>query len=191
MRVALVMVVALLSVLAAACGDRDGADPGAVPGPETSRTQDGSTPVAQGLTMAQARNRVRHLTGQVLEAFGGAGLTPTHAYGRYTTCTDDGSAWSYDGNGRAEVVAGRPTDAAEILETALIGTDWAITSSDRRPSGRLTVRAEQAGYALKVDAYADQPFVLLQVFGPCMDASEEQRATYDGTAPEDIQLPEP
>lgn len=80
------------------------------------------------------------------------------------------------------------TDGAEVLETSLVGAGWAISSSDRRPSGRLTIRAEQEPYALEVDAYADQPFVLLQVFGPCLNADEAQAAAYDGTGSEDIAL---
>lgn len=61
-----------------------------------------------------------------------------------------------------------------------------LRAAQREASG---VGFVTAWVSARDDAYADQPFVLLQVFGPCLDADETQASTYDGAGPEDIALP--
>jgi len=112
-------------------------------------------------------------------------------------CTDDAVGWEYSAHSRNDLAAGHmgSRQLAEQILSALESIGWRpIDRENWAQNGimdlgdRWIVRAVRDDLEIAVNAYATEPYVLVQVFGPCLPTTPEQREAYAATGSEPIEL---
>ena len=162
-----------LVLMTTACGD-SGQGPEAVPSGEQP-------------TMEEARAEVLEQTPLLVDALKELGLTPAFARGRYGQCTDDAAGFAYDVSGRLDL-PGEPGDPlAASITGALEASGWTVDGQADRGE-RTIVNADQGHLRASVSEYSDQPFVLVEIAGPCLPVSEEEAERYRATDNDDLEL---
>ena len=153
---------AVVLVLAAGCGD-DGGRP--VDG-ETSRQE-----------LTRQRIDVRAAGHDLLAALERrlSGSTRTGS-GQYRGCegafNDQYGSFQYLAQGRVDT--GGPVSEAD-LEAVLEAEGFTAARPSDGPGGQRMLRATKEGITAVLTAVDDQPYVLLDVSGPCIDVPEDQR----------------
>ncbi|MEJ7689238.1 MAG: hypothetical protein WKF76_01725 [Nocardioidaceae bacterium] len=168
--------ITLLIVLAACSPQSEPPDDG------PSQTPNGSP--ADQPTLRQSREQVRTTTQDVLELMVSdkgplAVAKPALAFanGAWTACTDDLVAWAYDGSGRVDLGSGESAvDLLEAVRRAVESQGWVYDPHPAAADPETSVTARKGPHLLRVRAYDGQPFVLIEVSGPCLEASSAQQA---------------
>ena len=192
----LLTVVALLALVAGVAGcvpgsDGDPDDPSTPP--TESTTGSGSQP-----TMEQTREQVRSTTQDVLELIvsdegplASAKPSLAGAYGNWRSCDDDLVTWSYDGDGRVDLGSGDSgLGFLREVRRAVEDQGWVYEPNPVSADPATSLTARKGPNLLRVQAYADQSFVLVSVLGPCIEPTTEQRADLETSRKsEPLELP--
>ncbi len=192
----LMTVIALMAVFTnlAACG---GGGPG--PGPdERSTPTDSTAGTGADLTATQTREQARTTTEDVfalLVAKSGP-LDPAQpsvrfVNGTWSGCDDDLATWAYEGSGRIDLKAGATAlDLLPDIRAAVETDGWAVDAQPAAADPATSVTGHKGPHLLRVQAYADQPFVLVSVSGPCIEPTAAERDDLEAhRRAEPIELP--
>lgn len=166
-----------LLVVLAACSPES--DPAGEPPSQAPTEPPGDQP-----TLAQSREQVRSTTQDVLALmvsdkgpFSAAKPSLAFANGVWTACTDDLVGWAYDGSGRVDLGSGDSgLGSLRAVRQAFEEQGWVYDSSPASADPATSVTARKGPHLLRVRAYVDQPFVLVEVSGSCLEASPAQQA---------------
>ena len=128
-------------------------------------------PLDEALT---TRQDVRNLTQELAAIITDQGLEPYGADGYWTTCTDDGYAWEYDGSARLDS-AGPAIDILEQVLDAMASDAGLVTDGPGAYNNPEIARGTIGDLDIRVRAYADDPAFMLDVFGPCLPIAPDDR----------------
>ena len=144
---------------------------------------------ADEIGMEQARSDVRQAIVDTLSALPEA-YVARFANGDYAACEDEGRAFQYVANGRFDHRTQPYSTPADVsaLRDLLVGQRWQ-PREEAEPSSRLSFAADRGRLSINVAFFADHPYVLVRVLGPCLAATPDERERYAMAEVEPIELP--
>lgn len=172
-QVAIALLAAALAVGTAGCGsDAEGDDA------EAQKT------VTKKIPLPDSREQVRATAEDVInllvsESGPLTGRDPRvrFASGTWKICTDDATGWSYDTNGRIDLAgADGGLDLLAPISRQLEEQGWKVDSAPKGADPRTTVTARKGPHLVRVRAYEDQAFLITEVLGPCLPATDSEKA---------------
>lgn len=113
------------------------------------------------------RGEVRALTQDLAAAAESVGLEPFFAYGDWTTCTDRGSKWQYNGMANLHAEGASADDLEAVL--AALTEQVGLTTAGPGTFGQDTIADGQArGLDVRIRSNTDGPEFFISVSGPCV-----------------------
>lgn len=151
-------------------------------------------------TMEEGREQATQATYEVFASLAALDLAPRFADGGYHGCAeptvfgdlgwrDDAGGWRYSAKGRLDLPDGQAGSAslARQVRDKLVDDGWKPLTGqlesidgiqEARGADRWIVRADRGYLSISVDCYADEPLVLVGIYGPCLPTTEEQKKEY-------------
>lgn len=176
----LMTVIAMLAVVTNLAGCDGGAGG---PADDPASPTDSTTGSGTDLTTTQTREQVRTTTEDVfalLIAENGP-LEPAQpsvlfVNGSWSGCDDDLATWAYEGSGRVDLRAGATAvDQLADIRAAVENDGWVYDPNPVAADPATSVTARKGPHLLRIQAYPDQPFVLVSVSGPCIEPTGAER----------------
>jgi hypothetical protein len=148
-------------------------------------------------SMADALRRSKRAFLDSVVGLRAAGYLPAFGYTRYAICTDEGADWRVSANGRLDREPPIPSTRAdaEAIRDELTSVGWTASDTPTSPEGiresssHWIVTVERDDLTFNASLYADQPFVLIRVLGPCLPATPEQQEEYEAAPDQRFPVP--